>query len=117
MLPPPPLPTKIQMDPTSTGKFGLGFNSVYHLSETPMFISGKVMCLLDPHQRMYKNAKNQPATGTKETLLNLSQGAFGMLEAFDLGLGTVKSGLAIAPPTLPLVRRLGRAPPGIHPTA
>jgi sacsin len=28
-----------QLDPTKTGKFGLGFNSVYHLTECPQFIS------------------------------------------------------------------------------
>lgn len=39
-----------QMDPTSTGKFGLGFNSVYHLSDMPFFVSGEVMCLLEPHK-------------------------------------------------------------------
>ena len=28
-------------DPTSTGMFGLGFNSVYHLTDSPTFISGE----------------------------------------------------------------------------
>ena len=30
-----------KFDPTRTGKFGLGFNSVYHTTEAPMFVSGE----------------------------------------------------------------------------
>jgi sacsin len=39
-------------DPTKTGQFGLGFNSVYHVTELPSFISGDNLILLDPH-RLY----------------------------------------------------------------
>lgn len=35
-------------DPTKTGMFGLGFNSVYHLTDTPMFISGSDFVVFDP---------------------------------------------------------------------
>ena len=38
-------------DPTATGKFGLGFNSTYHLTECPMFISGDWFVVLDPQKR------------------------------------------------------------------
>lgn len=37
-------------DPTKTGQFGLGFNSVYHLTDTPMFISGADFVVFDPHE-------------------------------------------------------------------
>ena len=37
-------------DPTKTGQFGLGFNSVYHVTDTPMFISGKDFVVFDPHE-------------------------------------------------------------------
>ncbi len=41
-------------DPLKTGQYGVGFNSVYHFTDTPMFVSegpetGKVLCALDPH--------------------------------------------------------------------
>jgi len=32
-----------------TGRFGLGFNSTYHLTDIPMFVSGSKIVLLDPH--------------------------------------------------------------------
>ena len=37
-------------DPTKTGQFGLGFNSVYHVTDTPMFISGGDFVCFDPHE-------------------------------------------------------------------
>ena len=37
-------------DPTKTGQFGLGFNSVYHLTDTPCFISGSDFVMFDPHE-------------------------------------------------------------------
>ena len=39
-----------RFDPTSTGRFGLGFNSTYHLTDTPQFMSGKYCVMLDPHK-------------------------------------------------------------------
>ena len=38
-------------DPTKTGQFGLGFNSVYHVTDTPMFVSGADFVVFDPHVR------------------------------------------------------------------
>lgn len=40
-----------ELDPTQTGKFGLGFNSVYHLTEVPMFVSGEYWVALDPQRK------------------------------------------------------------------
>eukprot|EP00760_Papus_ankaliazontas_P023402 PhM_4_TR2050/c0_g1_i1/m.57990/K17592/SACS; sacsin len=34
---------------TKTGRFGIGFNSVYHVTDVPTFVSGDVLCLFDPH--------------------------------------------------------------------
>jgi sacsin len=36
-------------DPTKTGKFGLGFNSVYNWTDCPSILSGRDLLLLDPH--------------------------------------------------------------------
>ncbi|KAL2612990.1 hypothetical protein R1flu_024682 [Riccia fluitans] len=32
-----------------TGRFGVGFNSVYHLSDLPSFVSGRYVVMFDPH--------------------------------------------------------------------
>ena len=37
--------------PTATGRFGLGFNAVYHLTDVPSFCSGDYIVLFDPHAR------------------------------------------------------------------
>ena len=34
---------------SATGRFGLGFNSTYHLTDTPTFVSGDYLVVFDPH--------------------------------------------------------------------
>ena len=34
---------------SKTGRFGIGFNSVYHLTEVPQFVSGRNIVWFDPH--------------------------------------------------------------------
>ena len=48
-------------DPNKTGKYGVGFNCVYHLTDTPTFLTmvegeGKRLCALDPHCRYVPDA-------------------------------------------------------------
>ena len=38
-------------DATSTGKFGLGFTAVYHITDMPSFLTGEYFCIMDPHQK------------------------------------------------------------------
>jgi sacsin len=38
-----------QKDPSSTGRFGLGFNSVYHTTDVPSILSGEYVAWIDPH--------------------------------------------------------------------
>ena len=43
-------------DPTKTGQYGLGFNSMYHLTDTPTIFTdvigkGQTLCVFDPHCR------------------------------------------------------------------
>ncbi|KAL5004929.1 hypothetical protein ScPMuIL_018385 [Solemya velum] len=52
-----------QGDPTKTGQYGVGFNSVYHLTDAPSFLtkgeavdSGEMLCVLDPHCRYVQGA-------------------------------------------------------------
>ncbi|KAJ1454941.1 hypothetical protein M885DRAFT_441635, partial [Pelagophyceae sp. CCMP2097] len=35
-------------DPTKTGQFGLGFNSCYHCTDVPSFVSGGKFAVFDP---------------------------------------------------------------------
>ena len=37
-------------DPTKAGQFGLGFNSVYHVTDVPIFATGPHLVVFDPHQ-------------------------------------------------------------------
>ena len=37
------------LDPTKTGRFGLGFNVVYNLTDVPSFVTGNVVVFFDPH--------------------------------------------------------------------
>ena len=47
-------------DPTKTGQYGIGFNSVYHLTDCPSFISnGDTLCILDPHCRYAPGATKE----------------------------------------------------------
>ena len=52
-------------DPTKTGQFGLGFNSCYHLTDLPCFISGKNLVMFDPHRRHLPSVVQggEPSTG------------------------------------------------------
>eukprot|EP01062_Namystynia_karyoxenos_P034324 TRINITY_DN25176_c0_g1_i1.p1 TRINITY_DN25176_c0_g1~~TRINITY_DN25176_c0_g1_i1.p1 ORF type:complete len:4799 (+),score=1553.05 TRINITY_DN25176_c0_g1_i1:126-14399(+) len=34
-----------------TGRFGIGFNSVYHATDLPSFVTGTTVCYFDPHCR------------------------------------------------------------------
>ena len=38
-------------DKCKIGKFGLGFNTVYHLTDLPSFVSGRYIYMLDPHRK------------------------------------------------------------------
>lgn len=44
-------------NPEKTGKYGIGFNAVYHVTDCPSFITnGELLCVLDPHARYAPNA-------------------------------------------------------------
>ncbi|XP_069765467.1 sacsin isoform X2 [Narcine bancroftii] len=50
--------------PEKTGKYGLGFNSVYHLTDCPAFLSGdSMLCIFDPHLAVLATAKPQSPGG------------------------------------------------------
>ncbi|KDO29648.1 hypothetical protein SPRG_05600 [Saprolegnia parasitica CBS 223.65] len=41
---------------STTGRFGLGFNSVYHLTDLPSIVSGSSLVMFDPHATFVPNA-------------------------------------------------------------
>ncbi|XP_078655957.1 sacsin-like [Branchiostoma floridae x Branchiostoma belcheri] len=41
-------------DPMKIGRFGLGFNSVYHLTDLPMILSGHHVAIFDPHEDIFR---------------------------------------------------------------
>src|ERR1043165_7092354 len=43
-----------QDDDTKIGKHGLGFNSCYHFTDAPSFISGDSIAFLDPQEKYLK---------------------------------------------------------------
>ena len=42
-----------------TGRFGVGFNSVYHLTDLPSFVSGRYCVYFDPHCEFLPNVSSQ----------------------------------------------------------
>ncbi|KAF6736193.1 Sacsin [Oryzias melastigma] len=40
-------------DPLKVGRFGIGFNSVYHITDVPSIFSGNQIAMLDPHQTLF----------------------------------------------------------------
>ncbi|XP_054442512.1 sacsin isoform X5 [Pteronotus mesoamericanus] len=40
-------------DPLKVGRFGIGFNSVYHITDVPCIFSGDQIGMLDPHQTLF----------------------------------------------------------------
>ncbi|XP_063955000.1 sacsin-like [Lytechinus pictus] len=48
-------------NPLKVGRFGIGFSSVYHLTDLPSILSGDTLAFIDPHERHFGKGE----TGTK----------------------------------------------------
>ncbi|KAG0227608.1 hypothetical protein BGX31_006892, partial [Mortierella sp. GBA43] len=46
-------------DETKIGQMGIGFNSIYHMTDCPSFISGDQLMIIEPHERIF-NGKKSP---------------------------------------------------------
>ena len=47
------------------GRFGVGFNATYHLTDVPAFVSGDFACWLDPHMRYLDPRLTEPGARVK----------------------------------------------------
>ena len=54
------------------GRFGIGFNSVYHLTDLPSFISSNFLVMLDPQVRIKRRRKRRRKSLFKITSLIIS---------------------------------------------
>ncbi|XP_053401277.1 sacsin-like [Mercenaria mercenaria] len=71
------------------GKFGLGFCSVYNLTDVPSFISGKDMVIFDPHETYLQEARQTRGTGLRVRLSkrNLIQRSFDQFKPYSAVFG------------------------------
>ncbi|KAH0626431.1 hypothetical protein JD844_001402, partial [Phrynosoma platyrhinos] len=79
----------------ATGKYGLGFNTVFHLTDCPAFITGdSALCVFDPTLRYLPNS-DEISPGGKYSLTKDFKDAFRdvydafLPDVFDLECGTV----------------------------
>ncbi|XP_040912741.1 sacsin [Toxotes jaculatrix] len=50
--------------PGKTGKYGVGFNSVYHLTDCPSILTGdKLLCISDPNQKYIESHSDKSPAG------------------------------------------------------
>ncbi|KAG0058784.1 hypothetical protein BGZ89_000970 [Linnemannia elongata] len=46
-------------DETKIGQMGIGFNSIYHLTDCPSFISGDQLMMIEPHERIFNGLRSE----------------------------------------------------------
>ncbi|KAG0069395.1 hypothetical protein BGZ89_002962 [Linnemannia elongata] len=62
-------------DENKIGQMGIGFNSIYHLTDCPSFISGEQLMIIEPHERIFNGERSEFNEGAvRGSFLNPSQG-------------------------------------------
>jgi len=74
-----PMNSEKAENPYKVGKFGIGFNSVYHLTDNPVILSGNSLAFFDPVEKVWGNG--QP--GLRLSLKDLKESFKGSLSAFE----------------------------------
>ena len=81
--------TKLR-DTSKIGKYGLGFNTVYHLTDLPSFVSGKYIHMLDPTRSFLVDPGQEPGIQvdlvcSRDGMLNMYEDQFSVfnLELFN----------------------------------
>ncbi|TWW77568.1 Sacsin DnaJ -like protein subfamily C member 29 [Takifugu flavidus] len=76
-------------DPLKVGRFGIGFNSVYHVTDVPSIFSGDQIAMLDPHQTLFGVHESGQCWNMKTDIKEITElsdqfapyfGIFGILE-------------------------------------
>ncbi|KAF9900752.1 hypothetical protein EC991_006925 [Linnemannia zychae] len=50
-------------DESKIGQMGIGFNSIYHLTDCPSFISGDQLMVIEPHERIFDGKRSKYSEG------------------------------------------------------
>ncbi|KAK3833268.1 MAG: hypothetical protein J3R72DRAFT_232028 [Linnemannia gamsii] len=50
-------------DVTKIGQMGIGFNSIYHLTDCPSFITGDNFMIIEPHERIFNGTNSKFSEG------------------------------------------------------
>ncbi|KAF9904120.1 hypothetical protein EC991_002997 [Linnemannia zychae] len=50
-------------DESKIGQMGIGFNSIYHLTDCPSFISGDQLMMIEPHERIFNGERSKFSEG------------------------------------------------------
>ncbi|KAK1169336.1 hypothetical protein AOXY_G8102 [Acipenser oxyrinchus oxyrinchus] len=62
-------------DPLKVGRFGIGFNSVYHITDVPSIYSGDQIGILDPHQTLFGHHESGQCWNLKTDVKEISEHA------------------------------------------
>ncbi|KAL9954188.1 hypothetical protein ACROYT_G041691 [Oculina patagonica] len=57
-------------DPLKVGRFGIGFNSVYHMTDLPSIVSGDAIAFLDPHETHFGRSDTGQQFSLEDQLLH-----------------------------------------------
>ncbi|XP_067388869.1 sacsin-like [Emydura macquarii macquarii] len=79
-------------DPGTVGRFGLGFNSVYHLTDLPAVLSGPWLGVLDPQRAALADGGQQWHLEETAELADQFAPFWGALEAMGHGKGAPAAG-------------------------
>ncbi|MFT7803385.1 sacsin-like, partial [Arapaima gigas] len=60
-------------DPLKVGRFGIGFNSVYHITDVPSIFSGDQIGMLDPHQTLFGPHESGQCWNLKSDLKEITE--------------------------------------------
>ncbi|KAF9349650.1 hypothetical protein BGX26_012077 [Mortierella sp. AD094] len=75
-------------DETKIGQMGIGFNSIYHMTDCPSFISGDQFMVVEPHERIFNGVRSEFMEGAVRG--NFTEGSQGLnifpdqLKAFSI---------------------------------